>query len=134
MIPTTGFGVSSMASDCAVDDFLPSFAWFLAPLGTPSTAVVRAQCGGCQAGTWKEDALARYAAVVIPDEEDGGYVPAIPNCFTHGETREHAVATAEDAASPLLASFAAHGEGIPVEVHGATTRTIDVEAPVGAPA
>ncbi len=79
----------------------------------------------------------RYAAVVIPDEEDGGsfaYVPAIPNCFTHGETGEHAVATAEDAASALLASFAAHGEEIPVEAHGATAHTIDVEAPVGAPA
>ncbi len=79
----------------------------------------------------------RYTVVVIPDEEDGGYfayVPAITNCFTHGETREHAVAMAEDATSALLASFAAHGEEIPVEAPGATVHTIEVDAPVGAPA
>lgn len=40
--------------------------------------------------------------VVIPDEEDGGfhaYVPAIPNRFTHGETREHTVAMVKGAAT-----------------------------------
>ena len=78
----------------------------------------------------------RYTVVVIPDEEDGGffaYVPAIPNCFTHGETREHALAMAEDAAAALLASMADHGEEIPVEAPGAAVFTIDVPAPAGAP-
>jgi predicted RNase H-like HicB family nuclease len=78
----------------------------------------------------------RYTVVVIPDEEDGGfaaYVPAIPNCFTQARTQEEAVERAADAAAALLASFAAHGEEIPVEAPGATIHTIDVEAPVGAP-
>ena len=77
----------------------------------------------------------RYTVIVIPDEEDGGflaYVPAIPNCFTHGETREHALAMAEDAAGALLVSMADHGEELPVEAPGATVATIDV--PVPAPA
>ena len=79
----------------------------------------------------------RYTVVVIPDPEDGGffaYVPAIPNCFTHGETPEQAVAMAEDAAAALLASMAEHGEELPLEAPGATVFTIDVAAPVGAPA
>ena len=78
----------------------------------------------------------RYTVVVIPDEEDGGffaYVPTIPNCFTHGETREHALAMAEDAAAALLASMADHGEEIPVEAPGATVSAIEVPAPAGAP-
>ena len=79
----------------------------------------------------------RYTAVVIPDAEDGGflaYVPAIPNCFTHGETVEHAVAMAEDAARGLLESMAAHGEEIPVEAPGAVVVTIEVPLPAGVPA
>lgn len=79
----------------------------------------------------------RYTVVVIPDEEDGGfasYVPTIPNCFTQGDTLEHAVAMAEDAAAALLASFAAHGEEIPIEAPGAVVQTIEVPIPVGVPA
>jgi predicted RNase H-like HicB family nuclease len=77
----------------------------------------------------------RYTVVVIPDEEDGGFaadVPAIPNCFTQGDTLEHAVAMAEDAAAALLARFAAHGEEIPVEAPGAVVETIEVEVPANA--
>ena len=78
----------------------------------------------------------RYTVVVIPDEEDGGfhaYVPAIPNCFTHGETQEHALAMAEDAAAGLLASMADHEEEIPIEASGAALFTIDVPVPSRAP-
>ena len=75
----------------------------------------------------------RYTVVVVPDEEDGGffaYVPAIPNCFTHGETREDALAMAQDAAEALLVSMAKHGEDIPVEAPGAAVYGIDVPVPV----
>ena len=74
----------------------------------------------------------RYTVVVIPDEEDGGYaayVPAIPNCFTQARTLEEAIARAADAAAALLASFAAHGEDLPVEAPGAQIATIEVPAP-----
>lgn len=75
----------------------------------------------------------RYTVVVIPDEEDGRFlaVPAIPICFTHGKTAEHAIAIAEDAAAPLLASFAAHDEEIPVQAPGAVVATIEVPVPAG---
>jgi antitoxin HicB len=79
----------------------------------------------------------RYTVVVIPDEEDGGYfayVPAIPNCFTHGATREDAVAMAQDAAEALLASMAKHGEELPVEAPGAAVFAIDVRVPAAVPA
>jgi predicted RNase H-like HicB family nuclease len=79
----------------------------------------------------------RYTVLVIPDTEDGGffaYVPAIPNCFTHGETPEQAVAMAEDAAAALLASMAEHGEELPVEATGAAVFSIEVPAPAGVPA
>lgn len=76
----------------------------------------------------------RYTVVVIPDEEDGGfaaYVPAISNCFTHGDTCEHAVEMAADAAAALLASFAVHEEELLVEAAGAVVETIEVAMPVG---
>lgn len=79
----------------------------------------------------------RYTVVIIPDEQDGGYaayVPAIPNCFTQAATEEEALERAVDAAQALLASFAAHGEEIPVEAPGAIVATIDVVAPVAVPA
>ena len=38
---------------------------------------------------------------------------------------------AEDPAGALLASFAAHGEEIPVEAPGAVVATIDVPLPAG---
>ncbi len=77
----------------------------------------------------------RYTAVVIPDKEDGGffaYVPAILNCFTHGETRDDALTMAQDAAAALLVSMAKHGEELPVEAPGATVHAIEVPVPAAA--
>lgn len=74
----------------------------------------------------------RYTVVLIPDEEDGGfhaYVPAIPNCFTHGVSRDDALAMARDAAEALLASMTKLGEELPVEAPGAAVNTIDVSIP-----
>lgn len=79
----------------------------------------------------------KYTVVIIPDEEDGGYavyVPAIPNCFTQARTREEARARAADVAGALLASFAAHGEAIPVEAPGTTVESIEVAVPEPVPA
>lgn len=41
-----------------------------------------------------------YTIVLDPDEGEGGYtvtVPALPGCITQGETREEAIAMAEEA-------------------------------------
>ena len=79
-----------------------------------------------------------FTVPIVPDVEDGGYlarVPSIPNCFTHGESPEHAAEMAQDAAAALLASMAAHREELPIEAAGATAVTIDIAVPVpaGAP-
>jgi len=44
----------------------------------------------------------RYAVVLTPDIEGGGYsvtVPALPGCFTHGDTVEEALSEAREAIS-----------------------------------
>lgn len=63
-------------------------------------------------------------------EEEGGYsvlVPALPGCFTQGETREEAVAMAREAIELHLESLFEHGEPVPnddVEV-----ASVDVQVP-----
>lgn len=47
----------------------------------------------------------RYAVVLTPDIEGGGYsvtVPALPGCFTHGDTVEEALSEAREAISSHL--------------------------------
>jgi len=47
----------------------------------------------------------RYTVVLEPDVDDGGYtvsVPALPGCFTEGDTVEEALENAEDAIRALL--------------------------------
>lgn len=67
-----------------------------------------------------------YTVRLLPAEE-GGYVvtvPALPGCFTEGETKKEALAMARDAISCCLTSLAQHGDPIPVErsPHSLTTR------------
>jgi antitoxin HicB len=85
------------------------------------------------------DAMAttRYTVVLVPDEQEGGfvaYVPVIPGCVTQGETIEGAIAMAEDAAAALLASMADHGEDVPVESPGTIIAAVDVTVPEPIPA
>jgi len=50
--------------------------------------------------TESKEASTRYAVVLTPDVESGGYtvtVPSLPGVFTHGETVEEALAMARDA-------------------------------------
>ena len=61
-----------------------------------------------------------YTVVLHPDAESGGYsveVPALPGCFTQGETYEEAVEMAKDAISSYLDMLVQLGEPIPVEDH-----------------
>lgn len=49
--------------------------------------------------------VTRYAVLLTPDLESGGYtvtVPALPGCFTHGETVEEALEMARDAIACYL--------------------------------
>lgn len=52
-----------------------------------------------------KEASTRYAVMLTPDIESGGYtvtVPSLPGVFTHGETVEEALAMARDAIACFL--------------------------------
>jgi antitoxin HicB len=70
------------------------------------------------------DAMLRYTVILIPEDE-GGYsvdVPALPGCYTQGETKEEAIEL-------YLESCRAHNEVIPQE-SGIESLTVAVREPV----
>ncbi len=76
--------------------------------------------------------MRRYTIVLIPDLVTGGYtvqVPAMPECFTEGETVEEALARARDVIRLTLESRAAHGEPLPEERAAVVVQvaTVDVD-------
>lgn len=75
--------------------------------------------------------MLKYTIILIP-EEDGGYsveVPALPGCYTQGETKEEAVAMAREAIELYLDSCKAHGEIIPQE-SGLESQVVEVKEPI----
>ncbi|OGO33152.1 MAG: hypothetical protein A2Z29_08490 [Chloroflexi bacterium RBG_16_56_11] len=75
--------------------------------------------------------MLRYTVILVPEAE-GGYsvdVPALPGCFTQGETKEEAIAMAKEAIELYLESCKAHGETIPQEA-GIESLTVAVKEPV----
>jgi antitoxin HicB len=76
----------------------------------------------------KYQKIYQYTVVFEPDE-DGGFVvtvPALPGCFTQGETFEEAVKMAEDAIKCFLDSMIKHNEPIPEEPKREFIGTINV--------
>ena len=70
----------------------------------------------------------------IEPAEEGGYsvfVPALPGCFTQGDSYEEAVAMAQEAVEGYLEALAKAGEPIPPEPQptAALTTSIRVRAP-----
>jgi antitoxin HicB len=60
-------------------------------------------------------AASQYNVFLEPDP-DGGYVavvPALPGCFSQGETVEEALANAREAIVLTIEDMRAHGERIP---------------------
>lgn len=60
----------------------------------------------------------RYTALLIPDEQEGGYtatVPALPGLTTEGDTDDEAPAHARDAIALYIADVEAAGEPVPIE-------------------
>jgi antitoxin HicB len=60
----------------------------------------------------------RFAIILHPDPEEGGYtvtVPALPGVVTQGETLEEAIAMARDAIHRHVAALRADGEPVPEE-------------------
>ncbi len=75
--------------------------------------------------------MLKYTVILVPEEE-GGYsveLPALPGCYTQGETREEAIAMAKEAIELYLESCKAHNEPIPEE-SGVESLIIEVKEPV----
>jgi len=75
--------------------------------------------------------MLKYAVILVPEEE-GGYsveVPALPGCYTQGETREEAIAMAKEAIELYLESCKAHNEPIPEEA-GIESLVVEVKEAV----
>jgi predicted RNase H-like HicB family nuclease len=71
-----------------------------------------------------------YTVVLDPDPE-GGYsvsVPALPGCFTQGETLEEALLMAREAIELHLAGMVADGEPLPDDVQPLLT-LVQVDEP-----
>jgi antitoxin HicB len=59
-----------------------------------------------------------FSVLLEPDAEAGGFavhVPALPGCHTEGDTRDEAIAMAQDAITGYIESLLAHNEPIPIE-------------------
>jgi predicted RNase H-like HicB family nuclease len=58
-----------------------------------------------------------YTVHIEPAEEGGfiAYFPALPGCFTQGETLEQVIVMAKDALAGFLESLRSHGQPIPIE-------------------
>lgn len=73
--------------------------------------------------------MKKYRVVLVP-EAQGGYsvlVPALPGCYTQGETREEALEMAREAISLHIESLLAGGQPVPQD--DTELATIEVEAP-----
>lgn len=75
--------------------------------------------------------MLKYTVILIPEDE-GGYsveVPALPGCYTQGDTRKEAISMAREAIELHLDSCKSHGEPIPEET-GIESLTVEVKEPV----
>ena len=75
--------------------------------------------------------MVKYTVILIP-ELDGGYsveVPALPGCYTQGETKEEAISMAKEAIELYLESCRACNEAIPQE-SGIESLKVAVKEPV----
>ena len=72
-----------------------------------------------------------YTATIEPLAE-GGFmvtVPALPGCFSHGETYEQALEMAKEAIGLHIEGLIKHGKPIPRETEPHTTVAIGVRVP-----
>ncbi len=67
--------------------------------------------------------------MLIPENEGGSsvLVPALPGCYTHGETRDEAIKMAREAIELHLESLSENGDDIPAD--DAEIASVDVMIP-----
>ncbi len=60
-----------------------------------------------------------YRIILEPDPEDGGYVahcPALPGCYSQGDTREEAISNSREAIAAYIGSLRTDGLPLPSAV------------------
>lgn len=76
-----------------------------------------------------------YTIEIRPaDPDETGYwvsVPALPGCFTQGETYDEAIANAEEAITGHLEALIKEGQPIPQEPHPTERVVVGVTVPAG---
>jgi antitoxin HicB len=67
--------------------------------------------------------MSEYRVVLVPEDEGGFsvFVPALPGCYTQGDTRDEALTMAKEAIELHLESLREHGEPIPADHVEVTT-------------
>ena len=69
-------------------------------------------------------------SVKIHAAEEGGFwaeVPALPGCFTQGETLDEVLAVAKNAIEGYLEGLVRHGERVPIEEKSNLVGVMDVQ-------
>jgi predicted RNase H-like HicB family nuclease len=73
--------------------------------------------------------MQRYTVILYPEGEEEGYfalVPTLPECESHGATRDEALANARDAIVRRVADLKAAGAYVPVEADEPWAVTVEV--------
>ena len=66
-----------------------------------------------------------YKIILEPDPEDGGYVahcPALPGCYSQGDTREEAITNTREAIGAYVESLKKDGLPVPQDVDSEIVR------------
>jgi predicted RNase H-like HicB family nuclease len=76
--------------------------------------------------------MARYTVVIESEPDGSAYnvsVPALPGCYTWGESFEDALRMAREAIAGHVAALHQLGEPVPDEQRGPIITVVDVEIP-----
>ena len=76
--------------------------------------------------------MARYTVVIDPEPDGSAYnvvVPALPGCYTWGETIEEALRMAREAITSHIGALKQLGEPVPVETAAPVVTGVDVDVP-----
>ena len=76
--------------------------------------------------------MARYTVVIDPEPDGSAYnvsVPALPGCYTWGETLDEALRMAREAIAGHVAALIELGEPVPTETEAPFVTAVEVDVP-----
>ena len=75
--------------------------------------------------------MRRYTVLLLEDKDQGGYwveVPALPGCYSQGDTLDEALRNAREAIELHIAGMLADGEPIPEDPGAPRVESVEVAA------